>query len=81
MNYSRRRLEFPRAPNWLDRAPDCPVGGTGPFGATQSSTFSLFLHLFSFAPFRLDFTKYLALSQTLLAHKTLTKCLELTFYT
>jgi hypothetical protein len=25
MNYSRRRLEFPRAGSWLDRAPDCPV--------------------------------------------------------
>jgi hypothetical protein len=39
--YSRHWLIFPRAVSWSDRAPDCPVGDTGPSGATQSSpTFS-----------------------------------------
>jgi hypothetical protein len=71
VNYSRRGLESSRAPSWPDRAPNCPVGGTGPSSATQSSTFSLFLPLFSFAPFGLDFTKSLVLRQTLLAYKIL----------
>jgi hypothetical protein len=55
MNYSRRGQEFPRAGHWSDRAPNCPVGGTEPSGALLSSTLSLFLPLFSFAPFGLDF--------------------------
>jgi hypothetical protein len=43
MNFSRHRLQNSRAPSWPDRAPDCPVGGTGPAGAAQSSTFPLFI--------------------------------------
>jgi hypothetical protein len=69
MNYSRRRLEFLRATSWLDRAPDYPVGGIGSSGALQSSTFSLFLSLFSFALFWTDFIRSLALRQIGLAHK------------
>jgi hypothetical protein len=53
VNYSRRRLEFPRGGSWPDRAPDCSVGGTGLYGATQSSTFFPFSFLFSFSPFGL----------------------------
>jgi hypothetical protein len=68
VNYSRRMLKFLRAPSWPDRAPDYPVH-TRPSGATQFNTFSLILPLFSFSPFGLDFTKSLALRQTLLAHK------------
>jgi hypothetical protein len=64
VNYSRRRLEFLRAPSWSDRALDCPVGGTRPSGALQSSMLSLFLPSFSFAPFGLDLTESLALRQT-----------------
>jgi hypothetical protein len=37
--------------------------GTGSSGALQSSTLFLFLSLFSFGPFGLDFIKYLALRQ------------------
>jgi hypothetical protein len=48
VNYSRRRLKNPRAASWPDRAPDCPMNGTGPSGAVQSSTFSLFLFLVYF---------------------------------
>jgi hypothetical protein len=59
VNYSRRRLEFPRAASWPDRAPDRLVRGIGPSGALQSST--LFLYLFSFVPFGLDFIKLKAL--------------------
>jgi hypothetical protein len=61
MNYSRRWKEFSRVGRWPDRAPDCPVGGTGPSGALQSSTLPLFLPLFSFAHFGLNFIKSLAL--------------------
>jgi hypothetical protein len=46
VNYSRRKLEFLRAGGWPNRAPDCPVGGIGLFGATQFNTLS-------FAPFGL----------------------------
>jgi hypothetical protein len=42
VNYSRCRLKFPRAATLVDRAPDCPVGSTAPFGATQSSPNSPF---------------------------------------
>jgi hypothetical protein len=35
----------------VDRAPDCPVGGTRPSGATQTSLLSPFSILISFAPF------------------------------
>jgi hypothetical protein len=64
VNYSRRRLKFPRAESCPDRAPDCLVGGTAPSDALQSSALSLNLSLFSFAPFGLDFIKSLELRQT-----------------
>jgi hypothetical protein len=51
VHYNRRGLKNPRAANWTDRAPDCPVGGTEPSGALQCSTFHLFLSLISFALF------------------------------
>jgi hypothetical protein len=57
VNYSRHRLKFSRAGRWADCASDYPVGGSGPSGAAQSSTLFLFLSLFSFAPFWLDFIK------------------------
>jgi hypothetical protein len=64
VNFSRHGLKTLRAESW---AGPC----TRPSGAAQSSTISLFLPLFSFASFGLDFTKSLALRQTLLAHKTI----------
>jgi hypothetical protein len=51
MNYSRHSLKNLRAASWPDRAPDYPVGGIGPSGALQSSTFPLFHSLISFALF------------------------------
>jgi hypothetical protein len=69
VNYSQHRLKILRAESWLDHAPDCLVGGTAPSSALQSSTLSLNLSLFSFAPFGLEFIKSLALRQTWLAHK------------
>jgi hypothetical protein len=62
VNYSRRRLEFSRVAIWLDRAPDCPVGGTGPSGALQSSTFSLCLFFVFFCSL-FYFIRSLALRQ------------------
>ena len=53
VNYSRRRLRFPRGSSSADRASDCLVGGTEPSGATQSSPISPFSILLSFAPFGL----------------------------
>jgi hypothetical protein len=41
VNYSRRRLKFPRADCSADRTQDCPVH-TGPSDSTQSSPSSLF---------------------------------------
>jgi hypothetical protein len=49
VNYNRRRLKFQRAfgrtVHWIIRCtPDCPMGGTGPSGATLCSpTFSSYL--------------------------------------
>jgi hypothetical protein len=70
VNYSRRSQENPRAESLADRAPDCPVGGTGPSSAAQSSTFSTFLPLSSFDSFGLHLVESLALRQVCLAHKT-----------
>jgi hypothetical protein len=42
VNYSRQRLKIPRAGCSVDHALDYLVGGTGPFGATQSSPLSHF---------------------------------------
>jgi hypothetical protein len=42
MNYSRCRLKFPRASCSVDRAPDCPMSGTEPSGAVQTSPSSPF---------------------------------------
>jgi hypothetical protein len=53
VNYSRRRLKFLRADYSADRATDCPMGGTGPSGSTQTSRLSLFSILISFAHFGL----------------------------
>jgi hypothetical protein len=53
MIYSRRWLNFPMSRPWSDRTPDCPVGGTEPSGATQTSPSSPFLIKVSFAPFGL----------------------------
>jgi hypothetical protein len=39
VNYSRHRIKFLRAGSTTDRAPDCPVGGTGPSGAMQPNLF------------------------------------------
>jgi hypothetical protein len=69
MNYSRRSQKNPRAESLADRAPDCPVGGTGPSGAAQSNTFSMFLPLSSFDSFGLHLAEFLSLRQVCLAHK------------
>jgi hypothetical protein len=42
MNYSQQRLIFLRAGCSADHAPDSPVGGTRPSGATQTSPLSPF---------------------------------------
>jgi hypothetical protein len=42
VNYSRQRLKLPRVGCSADRALDCPVGGIGPSGATQTSPLSPF---------------------------------------
>jgi hypothetical protein len=43
VNYSRCGLKLLSAGSWPERASDCPVGSTGPYGAPQSSTTSPFL--------------------------------------
>ena len=62
VNYSRHSQENPRVESWADRASECPVGGTGPSGAAQSSTFSMFLPLSSFDSFGLHLAESLALT-------------------
>jgi hypothetical protein len=42
VNYSQRRLNSWRVACLVDRALDCPVGGTGPSGAMQTSPLFLF---------------------------------------